>query len=137
LVQMKKDIIDTGMLGKTSHAEICCYYPMRNNDNPSPQPIPDYFDFEMWTGPAPMRTFDQLPHRGWWRAFMEYGNGIVGDMCIHMLDTVRWLLGLSWPKKIYSTGGIYVQKEGKSNISDTQTAVFEFDEFTCTWQHRT
>ena len=27
---------------------------------------------------------DPLPHRRWWRAFTEYGNGIVGDMCIHM-----------------------------------------------------
>jgi hypothetical protein len=47
------------------------------------------------------------------------------------------MLGLGWPKQIYSTGGIYVQKEGKSNISDTQTAIFEYDDFNCVWQHRT
>src|SRR5690606_561199 len=69
--------------------------------------------------------------------FMEYGNGITGDMCIHMLDTVRWMLGLGWPKGISSTGGIFVQKEGKSNISDTQTAIFRYDELNCVWQHRT
>lgn len=68
---------------------------------------------------------------------MEYGNGITGDMCIHMFDTVRWMLNLGWPKSISSTGGIYVQKEGKSNISDTQTAVFEYDDLNCVWQHRT
>ena len=68
---------------------------------------------------------------------MEYGNGIVGDMCVHMLDTARWMLGLGWPQRITSHGGIYVQKEGKSNISDTQTAIFEYPEFDCVWQHRT
>jgi predicted dehydrogenase len=68
---------------------------------------------------------------------MEYGNGITGDMCVHMLDTVRWMLGLGWPKRISSTGGILVQKEGKSNIADTQTATFEYDKFNCVWQHRT
>ena len=68
---------------------------------------------------------------------MEYGNGITGDMCVHMLDTVRWILNLGWPKKITSTGGIYVQKEGKSNIADTQSAIFEYDELNCVWQHRT
>jgi hypothetical protein len=47
------------------------------------------------------------------------------------------MLQLGWPKKISSVGGIYVQKEGKSNISDTQTAVFEYDELNCVWQHRT
>src|SRR5687768_10361231 len=68
---------------------------------------------------------------------MEYGNGIVGDMCIHMLDTVRWMLGLGWPTRITSTGGVLVQKTGKSNISDTQTAVFEFPRLDVVWQHRT
>jgi predicted dehydrogenase len=83
-----------------------------------------------------MRPYDGLPHVRWWRTFMEYGNGIVGDMCVHMLDTARWLLKLGWPKKITSTGGIYLQKEGKSNIADTQIATFEFDELNCVWQHR-
>jgi predicted dehydrogenase len=68
---------------------------------------------------------------------MEYGNGIVGDMCIHMFDMVRWMLGLGWPKRIYSTGGILVQKGGKSNISDTQTATFEYEGMKVVWQHRT
>ena len=68
---------------------------------------------------------------------MEYGNGIMGDMCVHMLDAVRWQLNLGWPKKVSSIGGIYDQKEGKSNIADTQTAIFEFDNLTAVWQHRT
>ena len=88
--------------------------------------VPDFFDYEMWTGPAPLRPYDGLPHVRWWRTFMEYGNGIVGDMCVHMLDTVRWMLGLGWPKRVSSTGGIFVQTGGKSNISDTQTAMFEY-----------
>jgi predicted dehydrogenase len=78
-----------------------------------------------------------LPHVRWWRTFMEYGNGIMGDMCVHMFDTVRWMLDLGWPKRIWSTGGIYVQKDGKSNIADTQTATFEYDGFNAVWQHRT
>jgi predicted dehydrogenase len=110
---------------------------MRNNGNPPVQPVPDFFDYEMWTGPAPMRPFDGLPHVRWWRAFMEYGNGIMGDMCVHMLDAVRWMLHLGWPNRISSTGGIYVDKTGKSNITDTQTAIFEYEGLNCVWQHRT
>ena len=68
---------------------------------------------------------------------MEYGNGIMGDMCVHMLDTTRFMLGLGWPKRISSNGGIFVEKGGKSNISDTQTALFEYDGLNVTWQHRT
>ena len=75
----------------------------------------------MWTGPAPMRPYNSLVHPRRWRAFMEYGNGIMGDMCIHMLDMVRWMLGLGWPKSISSTGGILIEKNSKANIADTQT----------------
>jgi predicted dehydrogenase len=137
LIEAKRNIVDAGLLGKVSHVEMCCYLHMRNAANPPLEPVPDFLDYEMWTGPAPLRPYDGLPHLRWWRAFMEYGNGITGDMCVHMLDTVRWMLKLGWPTRITSTGGIYVQKQAKSNISDTQIAVFEYPELNCVWQHRT
>jgi len=136
LIDAKKNIVDAGLLGKISHVEMCCYYHMRNNGNPAVQPVPDFLDYEMWTGPAPLRPYDGIPHVRWWRTFMEYGNGIMGDMCIHMFDTVRWMMKLGWPKRISSTGGIYLQKEGKSNIADTQTATFEYEDLNCVWNHR-
>ncbi|SKB41931.1 Predicted dehydrogenase [Parapedobacter luteus] len=137
LIDAKENVIDKGLLGNVSHVELCCYYHMRKDGNPPLAPVPEFLDYEMWTGPAPLRPYDGLPHGSWWRTFMEYGNGITGDMCIHMFDTVRWLLQLDWPKRISATGGIYVQKGGKSTIADTQTAVFEYDELNCIWQHRT
>ncbi|EAZ79547.1 Gfo/Idh/MocA family oxidoreductase [Algoriphagus machipongonensis] len=137
LIEAKEQIIDTNKLGKISHAEVCCYYHMRANGNPPVEPVPDFLNYDLWTGPAPLRPYDGLPHRRWWRTFIEYGNGITGDMCVHMLDTVRWMLKLGWPTQITSTGGIYVQKDGKSNISDTQTAIFEYPELNVVWQHRT
>lgn len=137
LIDAKTNIVDAGLLGKISHVEMCCYFHMRHNGPLTPQPVPDFLDWDMWTGPAPMRAYDGLPHTRWWRTFMEYGNGITGDMCIHMFDTVRWMLNLGWPRSISSTGGIYVQKGGKSNISDTQSAIFKYDELNCVWQHRT
>ena len=91
----------------------------------------------MWTGPAPLRPYNKLVHPRSWRAFTEYGNGIIGDMCIHMYDTVRWLLDLGWPQRISSAGGILVDKASKSNISDTQTATFDHGDLQVVWQHRT
>lgn len=137
LIDAKKQVVDAGLLGTIGHVDMCCYYHMRANGNPPVEAVPDFLDYEMWTGPAPLRPYDGLPHKRWWRTFMEYGNGIVGDMCVHMLDTVRWMLGLGWPKRVASTGGIFVQKDGKSNISDTQTAMFEYDGLTASWEHRT
>ncbi|MCC6486003.1 MAG: Gfo/Idh/MocA family oxidoreductase, partial [Candidatus Hydrogenedentes bacterium] len=136
-VNAKKNVVEAGLLGKVAHVDLCCYYHMRMNENPPEAPVPDFLDYEMWTGPAPLRPYTKLPHRGWWRAFMEYSNGITGDMCVHMFDAARWMLGLGWPKRIASTGGIFVQKESAATTSDTQTATFTYDDLTVTWQHRT
>jgi predicted dehydrogenase len=68
---------------------------------------------------------------------MEYGNGIVGDMCVHMLDMVRWMLDLGMPRRVSSSGGILVEKGGKANITDTQTATFDFGNVEVVWTHRT
>jgi predicted dehydrogenase len=68
---------------------------------------------------------------------MEYGNGVVGDMCIHMLDAVRWLLDPGMPTRVSSSGGILVDKGRRSNISDTQTATFDFPTLKVVWTHRT
>jgi predicted dehydrogenase len=136
LIDAKKRVVDAGLLGKIGQVDLCCYFPMRANGNPPVEPVPDFLDYDLWTGPAPLRPYDGLPHKRWWRTFMEYGNGIMGDMCVHMLDTARWMLGLGWPRRVSSSGGIFVQKEGKSNIADTQSATFEFEHFNCNWQHR-
>ena len=137
LVEARDNIIKEGRLGKVGMVEIYCYYHMRASTNPPDTAPPDYLDYDMWTGPAPMRPYNSLVHPRSWRAFMEYGNGIMGDMCIHMLDMVRWMLGLGWPSRIASTGGIFVDKASKANITDTQTATFDFDNLRVVWQHRT
>ncbi len=137
LIEARDRIIREGKLGKVGLVEVYCYYHMRNNSNPPDTAPPDYLDWEMWTGPAPMRPYNPIAHPRGWRAFMEYGNGIMGDMCIHMLDMARWMLGLSWPKRVGSTGGILVARGTKANIPDTQTATFDFGDLDIVWQHRT
>lgn len=136
LIEAKQRVVDAGLLGDIAHSEICCYYHMRSQANPPDSTPPSNLDYEMWTGPAPMRPYNEMVHPRSWRAFMEYGNGIVGDMCVHMLDMVRWQLGLGWPKQISSTGGILVQTGVKANITDTQTATYEFDDLNVVWTHR-
>jgi predicted dehydrogenase len=137
LIEARDRVIKDGKLGKISHVEICCYWHMRASGNPPDIAPPETLDYEMWTGPAPMRPFCQWTHPRGWRAFMEYSNGIVGDMCVHMLDMTRWLLDLGWPKRIASAGGILVDKASKANISDTQTATFDFGDLQVVWNHRT
>lgn len=136
IIEARDRVLKEGMLGKIALVEIYCYYHMRARENPPDATPPPNLDYEMWTGPAPMRPYNKLVHPRRWRAFMEYGNGIMGDMCIHMLDMVRWMLSLGWPQRISSSGGIFVDKKSKANITDTQTATFDFKELPVVWQHR-
>jgi predicted dehydrogenase len=136
LMEAREQIIKEGKLGKIGLVEIYCYYHMRARQNPPDSAPPAHLDYEAWTGPAPMRPYNSLVHPRSWRAFMEYGNGIVGDMCVHMLDMVRWMMDLGWPLKISSSGGVLVDKASKANISDTQTATFDYGDLQIVWQHR-
>jgi predicted dehydrogenase len=54
-----------------------------------------------------------------------------------MLDMVRWMLGLGWPRRVSSTGGILVDRNSRANITDTQTATFDFGDRQVVWTHRT
>jgi predicted dehydrogenase len=136
LIEARENIVAAGKLGKIAYVDICCYTRPRRGNPPDTSP-PENLDYEMWTGPAPMRPYNALVHPGQWRAFMEYGNGIVGDMCIHMYDMVRWMMDLGWPKRVSSSGGILIDVGGKANISDTQTATFDFGDVKVVWTHRT
>ena len=137
LIEAKQQIIESGKLGKVAHVEMFSYYHMRARGAPPHREPPPELDWEMWTGPAPLLPYRDGIHPGGWRSFREYGNGFVGDMCIHMFDTARWLLNVGWPKRIASTGGILMDPDSHANVPDTQSAFFEYENLTMTWQHRT
>src|SRR5215467_3463272 len=130
-----RELIQEGRLGRIGVVETYCYG-RRGISNPPDQPPPANLDYEMWTGPAPMRPFNPTIHPRSWRNYMEYGNGTIGDIGIHMVDMVRWMMNLGWPKRISSTGGNYFHKEGKPNIPDMQTATFDYGDLQVTWEHR-
>ncbi len=129
-----RELVREGKLGTIGLVEIYSYGPGRAL-NLHTAPVPGTLDWEMWIGPAPMVPYSpEIQHN--WRAFMEFGNGTLGDMGIHMFNMVRWFMDLGWPKRISSFGGIRVLKGGESNIPDAQTAMFEYDDLTIVWQHR-
>lgn len=140
LIEAKERFIDSGALGKIVGVDDSSYWPMPSGAALAAAPDtapPDHLDYERWVGPAPMMPYNKTVHPRGWRAYMQYGNGIVGDMCVDMLDMTRWMLGLGWPKSVTSWGGLFNDKQPRANITDTQIATFDFDGFQVTWNHRT
>ena len=104
---------------------------------------PDGMDWNLWCGPAPLRPFNQKLHPGGWRNFLDYGNGQLGDWGVHWLDQVLWWSEEKYPKKVFCSGGrtaagpaVLNDKEQTSDTPDHQVAVYDFESFTCVWEHR-
>ncbi len=110
--------------------------------SPNARP-PDGMDWDLWCGPAPLRPFNTKIHPGGWRHFLDYGNGQLGDWGVHWLDQVLWWSGEKYPKRIFSTAGrpvrgpaVLNEKEQTSDAPDHQIVVYDFESFTCVWEHR-
>jgi predicted dehydrogenase len=137
-LEAKEKYLTSGRLGKIARIETYSYLGSEGW-SPGPladAPVPAHLDYNSFAGPAPLLPYkDVMENRGW-RAFMEFGSGPIGNLGVHMLDKVRWLLGLGWPDSISSTGGIYVHKKSFSNLPDTQNSVFHYPDLDITWEHR-
>lgn len=104
---------------------------------------PEGMDWETWCGPAPKRPFNRKLHPGGWRNFLDYANGTLGDWGVHWLDQVLWWSGEKYPKRVFCAGGrpisgpaVLNDKEQTTDAPDHQVATYEFEKFTCVWEHR-
>ncbi len=113
-------------------------------EKPSPNaPAPDGMNWEMYCGPSKLRPFNRKIHPGGWRQFLDFGNGQLGDWGVHWLDQVLAWTDEKSPKRVFSTGGRQIkgppvlnEKEQTTDAPDHQVAVYDFESFTCTWEHR-
>jgi predicted dehydrogenase len=57
-----------------------------------PEPVPPELDYDFWLGPAPYKPYH--PHRvhGTFRGYWDYDGGGLGDMGMHYLDPVQYIL---------------------------------------------
>jgi predicted dehydrogenase len=90
-----------------------------------------------------LRPFNRGIHPKGFRNFLDYANGTLGDWGIHWMDQVLWWTPEKWPRKVYSSGGrpiagpaVHNDREQTSDAPDHQVAVFEFESFTLSWEHR-
>lgn len=104
---------------------------------------PQGLDWDMYCGPAPLRPFNPKIHPGGFRNYLDFANGTLGDWGVHWLDQVLWWCDGQSPKTVYSTGGrpikgppVLSATEQTSDAPDEQIAVYEFEDFTATWEHR-
>jgi len=103
-----------GAIGNIEKVEAWCslaYYPpgqafwcTTHYDIPKEKPrIPKGLDWNLWLGPAPYRDYHPTYHPGRWRAWYDFGCGMMGDRGVHTLDSVFMALKLDQPRAISAT----------------------------------
>ncbi len=114
------------------------------SEAPSPNSAPpEGLNWDFYCGPAPLRPFNRKIHPGGFRNFLDFANGTLGDWGVHWLDQVLWWTEEKYPQRVYSTGNrivrgepVLTEKEQTSDAPDAQVAVYEFESFHATWEHR-
>ena len=59
--------------------------------------VPETLDWDLFTGPAEMRPYNQIYHPWNWRGWWDYGTGALGDMACHILHPVFVGLDFGYP----------------------------------------
>ncbi|MBN8730919.1 MAG: Gfo/Idh/MocA family oxidoreductase [Acidobacteria bacterium] len=114
-----------GEFGEVYMARGLCYK-FRNTIGKTPvEAVPPGVDYDMWTGPAPLRPFTKNRFHYNWHWFWDTGNGDLGNQGIHEVDIARWGLGVTHPTKVTSIGGKYMFDDDQET-PNTMTSSFEF-----------
>jgi len=118
--------IEDGKLGKIHFCRVFNQKEWPNFPAVADSDPPAGFDWDLFNGPAPEAKFN-TNFRHNWHHFWRYSGGDIINDGIHQLDLARWLLGVEYPKSVYSTGARF-EKEGVAETPDTQVALFDFDD---------
>lgn len=123
-----KDLYENGAIGELSLVEATFG---RNDptgawEYPPPADLSlENLDWETWLGTAPKKPFDPYLFARW-RCWKEYGTGVAGDLLVHLISGMQFVLGINEaPTRASAFGGIYRWKDGR-NTPDVHPVLFEY-----------
>jgi predicted dehydrogenase len=122
------EIYASGKLGEVAYIE-------GHTDRNSPSgawvyPVPPdastaTIDWESFLHDAPAIPFDAARFFRW-RCFKEYGEGVTGDLYVHLLSGMQSVSGINAaPSRAYSTGSLTHFKDGR-DYPDLMTTLYDY-----------
>ena len=128
-----KKFLDSGALGNVTHVYIVqpgSYARAKEAE----QPVPAGLDWDMWQGPAPKKAFK--PSRLGFRAWYDYGGGLVADWGAHHVDVAHWFMNADRkvPLRTAATGAfLAVPDADPEQVPDTFSISWLYDKFIMTF----
>jgi predicted dehydrogenase len=128
ICQKAKEMLAQGVIGDLNLVEGSLG---RNDPNgawvyPIPTDLtPQTLDWDTWQGTVPKRAFDGKIFARW-RCWKEYGTGVAGDLLVHLVSGMNFMLGWNKaPERAMALGGILRFPDGR-NMPDVHPTLFEY-----------
>ena len=123
-----KEMVAQGMLGDLTLVE---GWLGRNDPTGAWEypPPPDLslrtLDWDTWQNDVPKRPLDPNIFARW-RCWKEYGTGVAGDLLVHLISGMQFMLGINEPpKQAAAVGGIRRWKDGR-NMPDVHATMYYY-----------
>ncbi len=118
--------MQNGLIGEIYLSRGLCYK-WRNTIGHAPEePVPAGVNYDLWTGPAPMKPFTKNRFHYNWHWIWDTGNGDIGNQGIHEMDVARWGLGVKFPTKASAIGGHFMFDDDQTT-PNTLNCAFQFE----------
>src|SRR5467141_4259790 len=92
---------------------------------PPPDLSPQNLDWDTWQGTVPKVPFNPNIFARW-RCCKEYGTGVAGDLLVHLVSGMNYMLGWNEPpKRAMALGDILRFKDGR-NMPDVHCTLFDY-----------
>ena len=129
-----KEIWDSGKLGDVFY--INAYWDRNTPSGAWVYPIPPdasekTIDWNAFLGKASKVPFDPVRFFRW-RCFTDYGEGLGGDLFVHLLSGIHFITGTNMaPQRAMSNGGLFHFKDGR-DFPDLIETQYEYPHFRVT-----
>ncbi len=122
-----RDLIKSGAIGEVHMVEA---FLDRNSSigawqySIPPDASPQTIDWDRFIGSAPKHPFE--PVRLFrWRNYRDYGTGIAGDLFVHQITGIHFVMNSLGPHRVYSSGSTYYWNDGR-DVPDLMMALFDY-----------
>ena len=114
-----------GLIGDLYLSRGLCYKWRKSIGKTPPEDVPSGVNYDLWTGPAPMKPYTKNRFHYNWHWIWDTGNGDFGNQGIHELDLARWGLGVGFPTKVSAIGGHFMFDDDQET-PNTLNVSYEF-----------
>jgi predicted dehydrogenase len=128
LYKKAAEIFASGRLGPVTYVE---GHTDRNSPSGAwvypipPDASPETIDWKAFLRDAPERPFDAVRFFRW-RCFRDYGEGVTGDLFVHLLSGMQAVTGINAiPSRAYSTGSLTHYTDGR-DYPDLMATLYDY-----------